>query len=146
MPSPPAETHGSLAVSDVPPVQRVRPGIVVRRHVLPASSEDATTSSRALKSAERSCFHVATMLRGFLGLTAIAGSRTRPLTLSWSWNAPGQPAGNGLGPDAAVKVRTVYGRAAATAGSRTLASNATATAQDDLRAFVAVMSCLSCVG
>jgi len=70
---------------------------------------------------------------------------TRPVTFSSSWNAPGQPAGNGLGPDAAVTVLTVYGRATATVASRRLASSA-ATAQDDLKAFVAVMSCLSCVG
>src|SRR6266540_2706762 len=84
VPSPPAETHGSLAVSEVPPMQRVRLGIVLRRHVLPPSSEEATTSSRALKAADTSCFQVATMLRGFAGLAVIAGSISRPVGFSAS--------------------------------------------------------------
>ena len=84
VPSPAAETHGSLAVSEVPPVQRVRPGIVLRFHVLPPSSDEATRSSRALKAADTSCFQVAMMLRGFAGLTVIAGSVSRPVGFSLS--------------------------------------------------------------
>src|SRR6266516_842658 len=125
VPSAPKETHGSLAVSAVPPVQRVRPGIVVRCHVLPPSNEEATRSSRALKGPDRSCFQVATMFRRSVGLTAIAGSITSPVTLASSWKAPGQPAAKGLGPDAALRLLTLYGVAAATAGTvaAKLASN-----------------------
>ena len=109
--SPPKETHGSLAVSEVPPVQRVSPGMAVRRHVLPPSNDEATTASRALKAGEMSCFQVARRLRGFRGLTAIAGSTTRPVIFSSSWKPPGQPAANGLGPETVVSVLTLYGAA-----------------------------------
>ena len=37
VPSGPTDIHGSLAESAVPPVQTVRPGIWLRRHVLPPS-------------------------------------------------------------------------------------------------------------
>src|SRR4051794_41884151 len=83
--------------------------MVVRRHVLPPSNEDATTSSRPLYTGTMSCFQVATMLRGFLGLTAMAGSTTRPSIFSSSWNAPGQPAGNGVGPETVVSSATLAG-------------------------------------
>src|SRR4029450_7822490 len=109
VPSPPKETHGSLAVSDEPPVQRVKPGTVVRRHVFPPSREEATRSSRALYTGEMSCFQDAMRLRGLFGLTAIAGSTTRPVVFSSSWNPPGQSAANGLGPGAAVRFLTLYG-------------------------------------
>src|SRR4051794_10174603 len=83
--------------------------MVVRRHVLPPSNEDATTSSRPLYTGTMSCFQVATMLRGFLGLTTMAGSTTRPSIFSSSWNAPGQPAGNGVGPETVVSSGTLAG-------------------------------------
>src|SRR5947208_2521401 len=57
------------------------------------------------------------MLRRLAGFTAIAGSITRPVTFASSWNAPGQPAAKGLGPDTAVMLLTLYGAAAATAGT-----------------------------
>src|SRR5215212_4069319 len=97
VPSGPADSHGSVAESAVPPVHTVRPGIVLRFHVLPPSNDDPIRSLRAVKP--RSCCQVATMFRGFDGLTVIAGSISSPATWVSSRAAPGQPAANGLGPD-----------------------------------------------
>src|SRR5262249_62269285 len=102
--------HGSEATSAVPPVHTVRPGIVRRAHVLPPSSEEATRSVRA-DTGPLSCFQVATILRGFAGLTVIAGSVTKPATWNLSNPRPGPPAANGLGPDATRSSFTRYGPA-----------------------------------
>src|SRR6266496_3095837 len=99
VPSTPAEIHGSDAKSAVPPVHTVRPGIIAWIHRRPPSNDAPIRSVRAPKP--KSCCQTPTMLCGRAGLTVIAGSISPPVTFSPSLTAPGQPAGNGLGPDSA---------------------------------------------
>ena len=80
----------------VPPVQAVRPGIWLHRHVLPPSCDHPMRSLRAVKP--RSCCQVPMGFGGCAGLTAIAGSISSPATCVLSSAAPGQPPANGLGP------------------------------------------------
>src|SRR4051794_19643860 len=68
------------------------------------------------------------MLRGFAGLTVIDGSSSWPLTMVASNEVPGQPPGNGLGPDTRRR-STVYGCAAATAGTAALTARIANTAR-----------------
>src|SRR5512132_798751 len=98
MPSPPADSHGSVAKSAVPPVHTVRPRIVRRVQLLPPSGEAATRSLR-VDTGPASCFQVATRLRGLAGLAVSIGSSSYPVMLVSSKRAPGQPAVNGLGPE-----------------------------------------------
>src|SRR5262245_47546530 len=74
VPSPPTESHGSPEASAAPPVQAVRPGMVLRFHVLPPLWLAATMLERAATPSPTSCIQLVTMLRGLRGSTAIEGS------------------------------------------------------------------------
>jgi len=116
-------------------VQTVRPGIVLRVHVLPPSSEEATRSLRA-DAGPTSCFQVATRLRGLSGLTVIAGSSSWSVMVVSSKRAPGQPAAKGLGPEITRRSLTLYGSASLAAASDVFASSATATAKRNLTLII----------
>jgi hypothetical protein len=115
VPSGPTDTHGSLAESAVPPVQAVRPGIWLRRHVLPPSCDHPMRSLREAMLPPRSCCQVPMRFRGCAGLTAIAGSISSPATCIPSSAAPGQPPANGLGPDTTRRCPAAPGRGLAAA-------------------------------
>ena len=79
-----------------------------------------------------SWIQAATRFRGFAGLTVIDVSSSWPAIMVESNAAPGQPAGNGLGPDTSRSAFTLYGIAVATAGT-TWATTATPMAVSRIR-------------